>query len=94
MISNTMIALTQISPGGLPTPAANQDALHTILSVTFAIIGAIAFLILIISGLRYVISAGDPNAVSKAKNAMVYALVGLAIAISAEAIVAFVVNRL
>jgi hypothetical protein len=90
---NVLLALTSISPTGLPTPAANQNALENILSIVFGIIGALAFLMIVISGLRYVTSSGDPQRTAKARDGVVYALVGLALALSAEAIVAFVVKR-
>ncbi len=64
------------------------------MSVVFGIIGALALLMITVSGLRYIISAGNPEKTSKAKNGIVYSLVGLVIALSAEAIVTFVVKRL
>lgn len=87
-------AMTTISPAGLPTPDANQDALKTILSIVFGIIGGLSLLIITVSGLRYITAAGDPQKISNAKNGIIYSLVGLAIAIAAQAIVSFVVIRL
>jgi hypothetical protein len=89
-----LIIATNISPGSLPQPQANSGELSTILSIVFGIIGALALLMITISGLRYVLSAGSPEKTAKAKSGIVYSLVGLVVAISAEAIVAFVVNRL
>ena len=86
-----VFALTKVDPGGLPTAEPN---LHKILTIVFGVIGAIALLMITISGLRYVLSAGDPQRISKAKNGIIYALVGLVIALTAEAIVAFVGTRL
>lgn len=83
----------QVCPAGLPTPAADQGALKTILSIVFGIAGALALLMIVVSGLRYVTSGGDPQKAAKAKEGIIFALVGLAIAISAEAIVSFVVKR-
>lgn len=85
---------TDISGGSLPQPHADQSELDTILSIAFGIIGALALLMITVSGLRYITSAGNPEKTAKAKNGIVYALVGLVIAISAEAIVNFVVNKL
>lgn len=85
---------TAISPGNLPVPAANQDRLTNIISVALGIIGAFALLMVTISGLRYVVSGGSPEKTAKARNALIYSLVGLAVAIGAEAIVTFVVKRL
>jgi hypothetical protein len=85
---------TDVSAGSLPQPQANQGEVSAILSIAFGIIGALALLIITISGLRYITSGGSPERTAKAKNGIIYAIVGLVIAISAEAIVHFVVNRL
>jgi len=85
--------LTPIKPVGLPKPDADAGALSGILNIAFGIAGALALLVIVVSGLRYVTSAGDPEKASKAKNGIVYALIGLLILISARAIVAFVANR-
>lgn len=85
---------TNISAGNLPQPAVNQSEITRILEIAFGIIGAFALLIITISGMRYITSGGNPEKTAKAKNGIVYSLVGLVVAISAEAIVAFVVNRL
>lgn len=86
-------ALTNISPGGLPQASANSAQIQTVLSFVFGIVGALALVMITVSGLRYITSSGDPQSASKAKNGIVYSLIGLAIALTAEAIVAFVVKR-
>ena len=85
---------TSISAGNLPTPSANRNEVTTILSIVLGIIGALALLMITISGMRYITSAGNPEKTAKAKNGIVYSLVGLVVAISAEALVTFVVKRL
>lgn len=87
-----IIAFAEISPGGLPKADASSAQLQDVLAIVFGIVGALAFLMIVISGLRYIISAGDPQQISKAKNGIIYALIGLCIALIAEAIVAFVVR--
>ena len=47
---------------------------------------------LIIGGIRYVISGGDSKKVTDAKNTIMYAIIGLIIAILAYAIVNFVIT--
>ena len=61
-------------------------------SVLLFIVGAIAVIMIVIGGLRYVISGGDASQVQAAKNTILYALVGVIIAILAYAAVNFVVN--
>ena len=46
---------------------------------------------IVIGGVRYTVSNGDSNAVTGAKNTIMYAIVGLVVAIIAYALVNFVV---
>jgi len=86
---------TSIDPGGLPNQkVVGPDAIASILKIVFGIIGALAFLVIVIAGLRYITAAGDPQKTAQAKSTILYALIGLAVAITAQGIVAFVVNRI
>jgi hypothetical protein len=76
----------------LPQTSADSPFIQNVISVAIAIIAAVSVLFIAIGGLRYILSQGDPQAVSKAKGSVVYALIGLAIAIIAQAIVIFVVK--
>ena len=58
------------------------------------LVGAISVIMLIIGGFRYVVSAGDANAVTGAKNTILYAIVGIIVSFLAFAAVRFVMNRL
>lgn len=66
----------------------------TVVNVLLFIIGAISVIMLIIGGIRYTISQGDSGAVTSAKNTILYAIIGLIVAILAYAIVNFVVGNL
>ena len=94
LIGFTYLALTDIKAYSLPDVKANSDTIQTIFSIIFGIIGAVARLMITKSGLEYIVSAGNPEKTSSAKNGIIYALVGLVVAISAQAIVSFVANRL
>ena len=62
--------------------------LTNIINAVAGLFGAISVIMIIVAGLMYLLSAGSPERINKAKTALVYAIVGLAIAISAGAIVA------
>ena len=64
----------------------------TITNVLLYIIGAVAVIMLIIGGIRYVTSGGDSGAVTSAKNTILYAVVGIVVAILAYAVVNFVIG--
>ena len=56
------------------------------------LVGAIAVVMLIIGGLRYVLSGGNSSNVESAKNTIFYAIIGIVVAILAFAIVNFVIG--
>lgn len=58
------------------------------------IVGIIAVIMLIIGGIKYVVSGGDAKKVTDAKNTVLYAIIGLVIAFLAFAIVNFVISAL
>ena len=64
--------------------------LQTIINVALGIIGFIAVVMIIVGGVQYTTSAGDATRVTKAKNTILYGVVGLVIALLAFAIVNFV----
>lgn len=93
--------LAQINQRGVKLPnkvAPTEDSpfvsnqIQDVLMVAFGILGALSVLIIVIAALQYVLSAGDAQKVAKAKDAIIYALVGLVVAILAYSIVAFVLD--
>ncbi len=78
---------------GIPKVNAGSSQLNVILQIAFGIIGAIAVLIIIIAGFRFVLSEGKPDNAARARETIIYAIVGLIVSISAEVIVAFVLNK-
>ena len=69
-------------------------AFRQITNTILYIVGIIAVIMLIIGGIRYVISGGDAKKVTDAKNTVLYAIIGLVIAVFAYAIVNFVITSL
>ena len=80
---------------GLPKIAASQDNLRTLLQVVFGILAVVAVLVIAAwGGLKMITDSTNPQEITKARNTIVYAVVGLVIALSGEAIVTFFLNRL
>ena len=63
-------------------------------NIALYVIGAISVIMLIWGGLRYILSGGDNKKVTDAKNTILYAIIGLIIAVLAFAIVNFVLNAI
>ena len=72
----------------------NGGLFSKITNAALYLIGAISVLMLIYGGIRYTISGGDSTAVTNAKNTILYAIVGIVVAILAYAIVNFVITSL
>jgi len=72
--------------------SAIPTAVGKIVSLLSYIAGAVAVIMIIISGFNYITSAGDSNKVNSAKNTLIYAAVGLTIAVLAQVIVNLVIN--
>jgi Type IV secretion system pilin len=79
---------------GLPTTPATSANLQHGLEAVFGIVAVVAVVVVVIGGLQFILAQGDPQGVARARMTIIYAVVGLAVAISAEAIVAFVLGRL
>ena len=58
------------------------------------IVGIIAVIMLIIGGIKYLVSGGDAKKVTDAKNTVLYAIIGIVICFFAYAIINFVVSAL
>lgn len=71
-----------------------NTAIKTITNILLFIIGAVSVIMLIIGGMKYVMSNGSPDAIKSAKNTILYAVIGIIVAIAAYAIVSFVINQL
>lgn len=69
-------------------------AFRQITNTILYIVGIVAVIMLIIGGIKYVVSGGDSKKVTDAKNTVLYAIIGLVIAVFAYAIVNFVISAL
>jgi multisubunit Na+/H+ antiporter MnhB subunit len=89
---NTFASLLQVSLPN-PTNGASTSEIQSVLDIIFAITGAIALLIITIAGFRYITSRGNPQQTAQAKDAIIYAGIGLAVSMLAYAIVGFVIGQ-
>ncbi len=82
-----------IGGNSLPHPCPDRNTLNTAFLIGFSIIGALAFLFIVIAGTRYVFSKGEAENVQRAKNELKYAIIGLIITAMAAAFVNFVIGQ-
>ncbi|MDO5480855.1 MAG: hypothetical protein Q4F60_00695 [Candidatus Saccharibacteria bacterium] len=77
---------------GVPAELVGDTGFITRLTtILLAGIGVVSVIVLIYGGFRYIISSGDAKKVTDAKNTILYAIVGLIIALLSYAIINFVV---
>jgi type IV secretion system pilin len=85
--STSSNACTSDGTGGL------NDLLKTVLNILSLIVGIAAVIMIIVGGFRYVTSGGDSSGTASAKNTIIYAIVGLVIAVLAQVLVQFVLDK-
>ena len=61
-----------------------------VIQLVMTILGAVAVIMIVIGGIKYTISQGDRSALTRAKNTILYSVIGLVVAIFATAIIGFV----
>ena len=65
-----------------------------IINVALGFLGIIAVVIVLVGGFKYMISGGNEDKTTEAKNLIVAGIIGLAIILSAWAITSFVISQL
>lgn len=80
------------SVGGTDNTVTVEQGIKTVVNVLIFLIGAIAVIMIIIGGIRYVTSNGDAGSTKSAKDTILYAVIGIIVAILAYAIVNFVID--
>lgn len=84
------------SPGQAICKSKSDDALQmikTALNTVLMVLGIVAVIMIIIGAFRYVTSAGEAKNIQSAKDTIMYAIIGLVVAILAFAVVNFVVGQ-
>ena len=71
-----------------------NTTVNAIINTVIFIIGMLAVVMIIIGGVNYAMSQGDPGKVKKAKDTILYGIIGLVVALLAFAIVQFILNSL
>ncbi len=83
------LACQGISGNGCDSAPGEQSIgaiVGAVVNILSYIVGAASVIVIIIAGLRYITSGGDAAGVKGAKNTIMYALIGLAVAIFAQVI--------
>jgi hypothetical protein len=66
---------------------------HNGLDIMYFLLGAIAVIVIIVSGILYATSAGNASTIARAKNAIIYAIVGIIVVLVAFTITQFITGN-
>lgn len=87
----------EVDPNSVMCQNQDQDLMKyvkNIINTMLYVLGALSVLMIIFGGITYTISAGDAKKVETAKNTIMYAIIGIVVAVLAYAIVNFVIGSL
>ncbi len=91
-----------INPSDLDIPqtalgqnaVANDATVNNVLELVFGIGAGVAMIVIIVAGIQFILSRGDPEKSAKARRSVIYASIGLVLCALAFTIVRFVVRSL
>ena len=78
---------------GIPDQAASNASIDRVTDLVFMVAGATAVILVIIAGIYYSLSIGEPQKIAKAKDMIFYSVIGLIVVASAFTIVKFILGR-
>ena len=85
---------TPTEVGGQGTTEGAVNSIIGVVNVVIGALGVVAVIVVILGGVQYMTSTGDAGKVKKAKDTILYGVIGLVICILAAAIVNFVIVNL
>lgn len=87
------LSSSELGLDGLPR-SLTDTSIGTFLTIAFGIAGGISLVIVAYGALKFVLSQGNPQEVTKAKNTIIDGLIGLAIIASSAGVVGFIIGAL
>ncbi len=102
LINRPVEAFSYLQAGALAAKTTDQPfylfgatgIFSTVASSAMFLIGALCVLMVILGGFRYAVSGGESAKVTDAKNTVLYAIIGLVLAMMSYAIISFIINTL
>ena len=80
-------------PDAVQGPSA-AELISNVVGILFFVVGSASVIVLIVAGIMFVVSAGNEKTTKQAKDAILYAIVGIIISVAAFAITSFINNQL
>jgi len=83
-----------VCQGSVDSNTTVSSLLRNVINLLLMIVGIVAVITIIVAGIRYVTSGGDGQQTKNARDTILYAIVGLVVAIMAFPIVNFVIDKI
>lgn len=78
----------------IPQGNFSSSTFQSVMNIFLGICGSLTVLMITIGGVKYIMSMGEPTATKRAKDTILYAIIGLFIVLLSGAIVNFVLDRI
>lgn len=87
----TALAIGETAPARIPTTVTSAasfiDLLDNIVDWIFVVVMVFAAIFIVLAGLQFITAGGEPQAVAQARNKLLYAAVGIAVAVLSRGII-------
>ncbi len=82
-----ILSKVEIDTRSLPKAGTDSTLVVNLLNITFGVLAGIAFISVVYGGFKYVLSQGESDKIKKAKDIILYSIIGLIVTFSAFGIV-------
>ena len=79
-------------PDALPGPS-GETLFSGILNLVFLALAGVSTIVLVLQGIRYTLSSGNSESTTKARNGIIYALIGVTVATTAWSLLNFTLDK-
>jgi cytochrome bd-type quinol oxidase subunit 2 len=87
-----------LDPGQLPSSVSSgptlPELINNVVGILFFVVGVASVIVLIVAGIMFVVSAGNEKQTKQARDAILYAVIGLIVSAAAFAITSFINTQL
>lgn len=92
MMKHFYMALVD-APSSIQKVAVTNDLIANVFNVVMGLAGAVAVAFVVFGGIKYILSQGEPAEIKKARDTILYAVIGIVVVVSAFVVVNFVIGR-
>lgn len=92
-MKDTVVTYLAAATVNLPQYKADTGTVQNVFNVALALAGAVAVAFIVFGGIKYTLSLGEPGKVKAARDAILYACIGLVVVMLSFVLVNYVIGR-